>query len=124
MGPLAEVKAADCAQYASTVSRLSRFFPSHFLSMCNSIFTVKGSLRFGIDSYCLNSEMTFLMHCASWPHSLKSKHSYLWLRVTDDTAVRQFLAVPHFVVVLSMVLPCARYRVQSDIALFLSLWQL
>ena len=45
------------------------------------------------------------MHLESWPHSLKSRSSYLWLRAADDAAVRQFLMVPNFMVVLSMVLP-------------------
>ena len=41
------------------------------------------------------------------------------MRATDDAAVRQFLMVPEFMVMINIVLPCARCKAQKAIALLL-----
>ena len=76
--------------------------------MCVTIFTVTGSLHFGIDSNRLTSEGTSLMHFSSRSRVSNSGSSFLNFKRTDEAVLRFSLMVVEFVVELSMVLPCAR----------------
>ena len=85
------------------------------------ILTVTGSLRFSIDSHRLTSASTSLIHWASKRRVSNSASSCLNFKGTDEVTLMQSLIVMHFVVELSKVLPCARFRAQIVISLFLLL---
>ena len=88
---------------------LGCMFFAHLLCMRSDIFTVKGSLKLGMDSHSLASERTSLMQWASIPRVSNSEFSILWRKETDNPAARlRFIAVD-FMFVLSIVLPCDRY---------------
>ena len=78
--------------------------------MLSTVFTVKGSLQFGIDSYRLTSERNSLTHQSSRACVSNNGSSCLNFIGTDEATLRHLLIVLDFVADLSIVLPCARHR--------------
>ena len=78
--------------------------------MYDTILTVTGSLRFGIDSHRLTSEKKYLMRWGSRLCVSNTGSIYLCLRGTDEASLRWRFIVLDFMVVLSVVLPCSRFK--------------
>ena len=82
---------------------------------------MKDYLQFDIDSHRFTSERTSLIHWLFRLHVSNIGSDSLNIKGMDEDALRCHLIVVDFAVELSVVLTCARRRVQSAITLFLSL---
>ena len=107
-----------------TDCRISGRLLLHFSCVCRRIFTVAGSLQFGMFFYHLASDRTSLVHWASKTLVSIIGSRYVRFRGADEAALVKRLIVVDFAVVLRMVLTCARCRTWSSITLFLSLCKL